>query len=364
MHHQRTAVVSWMRRHLWASSLWSGRQRSHRSSAVWAGCRLSWFRYHGRTSGGQRMPVSPLPHVESPGVRCVRWWLPMSSPGRPTAGRDSVSSRHCTHCPGAVRRNSSRSLPASGPISASRIDCRGSKTWAGSPFGPAGPDSAGWPTRCSLRESLIADRHQVSRALARFASGAYDLVWCFDVRAWVLAGAPDLAPAVIDLDDLEHFKIWGRLAIDPTDESTARRPVSAWPARQSLFAARSLSLGPPVSLGVDPGRANGCLQSSLTPIGPPPAGSSGVAVVPNAYARPDRPVGRSSIGSPPVVLFHGTLRYPPNADAARWLVGRIAPALRELVPDVQSVWWAWGIRATSVSMTHPLPLLSGRCRTS
>ena len=57
--------------------------------------------------------------------------------------------------------------------------------------------------------------------------------------------------------------------------------------------------------------------------------------MPNAYPRPNGPVGRSRIGSPPVVLFHGTLRYPPNADGARWLVERIAPALRTVVPDVR-----------------------------
>ena len=46
-------------------------------------------------------------------------------------------------------------------------------------------------------------------------------------------------------------------------------------------------------------------------------------------------MGRSAVGSPPVVLFHGTLRYPPNADAVAWLVGRIGPALRALVPDAR-----------------------------
>jgi glycosyltransferase involved in cell wall biosynthesis len=178
----------------------------------------------------------------------------------------------------------------------------------------------------------VTDRHQVSRALARFASGTYDLVWCFDVRAWVLAGAPDLAPAVIDLDDLEPYKIWGRLAIDPTDKSTA---VSRWrglPGRaySQLEARRWARLYRSASIRA----ARTVVCSPLDADRATASGIKGVAVVPNAYARPDRPVGRSSIGSPPVVLFHGTLRYPPNADAARWLVGRIAPALRELVPDV------------------------------
>jgi glycosyltransferase involved in cell wall biosynthesis len=36
-----------------------------------------------------------------------------------------------------------------------------------------------------------------------------------------------------------------------------------------------------------------------------------------------------------VVLFHGTLRYPPNVDAARWLAGGIGPVLRTLVPEAR-----------------------------
>jgi glycosyltransferase involved in cell wall biosynthesis len=38
---------------------------------------------------------------------------------------------------------------------------------------------------------------------------------------------------------------------------------------------------------------------------------------------------------PPTVLFPGTLRYPPNADAAGYLAGEVGPVLRTLVPDVR-----------------------------
>jgi glycosyltransferase involved in cell wall biosynthesis len=60
-----------------------------------------------------------------------------------------------------------------------------------------------------------------------------------------------------------------------------------------------------------------------------------VTAVPNAYELPDQPVGRIDVGSPPIILFQGTLRYPPNADAARWLVDQIAPALRAQIPDAR-----------------------------
>ena len=56
------------------------------------------------------------------------------------------------------------------------------------------------------------DRAQVQRAIARFMSGRYDLVWFFGPRPWVLAGKPVFAPTVLDLIDLEDEKILARLS--------------------------------------------------------------------------------------------------------------------------------------------------------
>jgi glycosyltransferase involved in cell wall biosynthesis len=64
-------------------------------------------------------------------------------------------------------------------------------------------------------------------------------------------------------------------------------------------------------------------------------GVARVAVVPNGYRRVEDPVGGVEVGSPPTVLFAGTLRYPPNAEAARFLVGEVRPQLVALVPDVR-----------------------------
>ncbi len=56
------------------------------------------------------------------------------------------------------------------------------------------------------------DRAQVQRAIARFMSGRYDLVWFFGPRPWGLAGQPVFAPTVLDLIDLEDEKILARLS--------------------------------------------------------------------------------------------------------------------------------------------------------
>ena len=62
------------------------------------------------------------------------------------------------------------------------------------------------------------------------------------------------------------------------------------------------------------------------------AGVPRVEVVPNGYRLVGDPVGRPTVGDPPTVLFAGTLRYPPNADGARFLVDEVGPLLRRLVP--------------------------------
>ncbi|HXA32234.1 MAG TPA: glycosyltransferase family 4 protein [Acidimicrobiales bacterium] len=190
----------------------------------------------------------------------------------------------------------------------------------------------------------IGDRRRVSHALRRFASAPYDLVWCFNVRAWILAGAPQRTPAVIDLDDLEHLKIRGRLSIDagdraPDQAAKSRRRYAAvdrwerWPGQawSQLEALRWVQLYRRASTRV----ARTVVCSPLDADRATSSGVKRVTVVPNGYELPDQPVGRIGVGSPPNVLFQGTLRYPPNADAARWLVGQIAPALRAQIPDAR-----------------------------
>ena len=187
-------------------------------------------------------------------------------------------------------------------------------------------------------------RREVTRALAAFSGAAPDLVWFFDLRSWVLSGGPRPAPAVLDLDDLEHHKIQGRLSVDPDDDQRGSAPGGSGPRRAGgrmsripgrtlsrLDAARWARLSRTASSRVE--RTVVC--SELDAERAAADGIERLAVVPNAYARPTRPAGRSDVGQPPVVLFHGTLRYPPNADAARWLARGIAPALRARVPEVE-----------------------------
>lgn len=177
------------------------------------------------------------------------------------------------------------------------------------------------------------ERGAVVGALEQFLTGRYDLVWCFGVRSWVLSGQPSFAPTVIDFDDLEDQKILARLSIPrpgrrgwlDAARSAAGRAFSELEVRRwrHLYRLAGRSAAATVvcsSLDAHRARAGGVAK---------------VDVVPNAYRLMAPPVGRESVASPPTLVFQGTLRYPPNADGARFLVREVGPALRELVPQAR-----------------------------
>jgi glycosyltransferase involved in cell wall biosynthesis len=58
-----------------------------------------------------------------------------------------------------------------------------------------------------------------------------------------------------------------------------------------------------------------------------------VAVVPNGYQAPALPLGRTQVGNRPTLLLAGSFGYPPNADAAQFLVADVWPRIRERRPD-------------------------------
>ncbi len=177
------------------------------------------------------------------------------------------------------------------------------------------------------------DRASVERALARFMSGRYDLVWVFGARPWVLTGEQAFAPTIVDLDDLEDQKILARLSVPHpaglSRPARLRRSVGRVVAHEEMRRWRRLyrrtaeqAAAIVVCSRLDAGRVH-------------PGQRASVAVVPNGYRFVERPVGRSTIGTPPTVLFQGLLSYPPNIDAARVLADEVGPMLRALVPGVQ-----------------------------
>ena len=182
-------------------------------------------------------------------------------------------------------------------------------------------------------ELAVRNRDPVTAALARFATGRYDLVWYFGIRPWTLVGGLEPAPFVLDLVDLEDAKIAARLDVPraPTTgvrERLVRSVGRVW-SRSELARWRRLQ----VAAGRKASATVVC--SELDAQRARASGAPRIEVIPNAYRDPDPPLGRVEVEGPPTVLFQGTLRYPPNADGARFLVDEVGPILRSLVPDVR-----------------------------
>lgn len=60
--------------------------------------------------------------------------------------------------------------------------------------------------------------------------------------------------------------------------------------------------------------------------------------VPNGVdTRALRPAPRAPADRPPVLLYTGTMSYPPNAEGLRWLLAELWPRIRRAVPDAQLV---------------------------
>jgi glycosyltransferase involved in cell wall biosynthesis len=57
-------------------------------------------------------------------------------------------------------------------------------------------------------------------------------------------------------------------------------------------------------------------------------------VVPNGYDLPPSALGRTTVGSPPNILYQGLLTYLPNVDGVTQLVEQILPRVRAVRPDV------------------------------
>jgi glycosyltransferase involved in cell wall biosynthesis len=163
-----------------------------------------------------------------------------------------------------------------------------------------------------------------ARAQVRaWAGGPYDLLWCDNPATWLAVGSIIDAPTVVDLDDLEDDKVLARLALRPAATSPGarvRRAIQVEEARRwaSLEASVASTAEAVCVCTADDTRR---FPSAV--------------VVPNGYDPPAKPLGRSATRCPPTFLFAGLLTYPPNADAARTLVGEVGPRLRALVPDAR-----------------------------
>lgn len=194
-------------------------------------------------------------------------------------------------------------------------------------FGPA--TRLRWLFSASTIQTATRDYGDVRAAFTQWAEDRYDLVWFSKAHTYAALGRPRLGPTIVDLDDLEDRKILAQL------DARRRDPAARHPVRDALAGVQArLDAGRWTRLQHRIARETEavvvCSDLDAERLGVPNA-----HVVPNGYPRPEVAWGRVPVGSPPTVLFAGLLYYPPNSDAARWLVQEILPHLRRLVPGIE-----------------------------
>ncbi|HXW35949.1 MAG TPA: hypothetical protein VEJ87_15345, partial [Acidimicrobiales bacterium] len=176
------------------------------------------------------------------------------------------------------------------------------------------------------------ERDPHAAALFREWAGAYDFVWVSRAATFEVLGRPHLAPTVVDLDDLEDWKILARIEAIDADKRTGG-PVSRQSDREpSTSALREIASRARKVAARTQGRLNAerwrRFQRSIASeveqialasvIDRARLGAPNTTVVPNGYEVPTRPVGRRDVGDPPTLLFPGNFCYAPNSDAAQW----------------------------------------------
>jgi glycosyltransferase involved in cell wall biosynthesis len=165
-----------------------------------------------------------------------------------------------------------------------------------------------------------------------FASNSYDLVWFSTAATFAWMGRPRLGPTIVDLMDLEDVKARQTsllLRRGPTGSGLRQAVhVKSRAAMHRVNAHDWKVFQRSVAADVD--RVILCSDEDVRRSGIPNA-----AAVPNTYGRPERKLGRPEVGSPPVILFQGSLHYAPNIDAVDWLIDDVAPHLWAQLPGAQ-----------------------------
>jgi hypothetical protein len=191
-----------------------------------------------------------------------------------------------------------------------------------------------WAARRGLPVEVVMARADRAPgvALRNWVRPPYDVVWFSTARSYEWLGRPELGPTIVDLDNLEDVKSHLRADLLADELRSPRMRGSV----RRRFAWYQVRLN-----GSDWGRFQRSVAARVervviaSDLDAARSGLSNVAVIPNTYPRPERPLGNPAASKPPVVLFQGNLCYPPNIDAAQWLATAIGPLVRSAVPAAE-----------------------------
>jgi glycosyltransferase involved in cell wall biosynthesis len=199
----------------------------------------------------------------------------------------------------------------------------------------AGLRRAGWLVAGQVPSAFVGrDYGGIRRQFRSWSRGRYDLVWIGGAECYLPLRGLVHGPTIVDLDNLEDYKIARRPTGSPGPSGGVRhgplggvrralsrvsalRDARLWRKLQADIAAQTEAVV--VCSEIDRARL----------------GARNGFVIPNGYAYQEQPLGRVSVGHPPVVSFIGFLPYLPNFDAAQYLVQAIAPIVRARLPEVR-----------------------------
>lgn len=142
------------------------------------------------------------------------------------------------------------------------------------------------------------------------------------------AAAPPTAKRVLIAQNIEYL-LTAQLANSfPRARTRIRYRLEVGKTRR--FEAAAFQSADAVVVMSDQDRARALPLAGKTPVLVHPNGVS-----PSDYRFPPRGLIGNDALTAPVVLFIGTLGYQPNADGIRWFCERVAPRIRDRVPNVE-----------------------------
>ncbi len=166
----------------------------------------------------------------------------------------------------------------------------------------------------------ILSRHWIRRA-------NYDVVWYNRERIWLEVRGLISGSSIIDIDDLEDVLLdrWLRIGKTPSGLAAKASEVAAMKEDASWWRSSHRITG---------GEADLCVfasESDRRHFGP----CRRSLVVQNTYDAPVEEGRLNRLGGLSEVLLQGLMTWPPNADAAAWLVEDIAPRIRATYPSLR-----------------------------
>lgn len=186
-------------------------------------------------------------------------------------------------------------------------------------------------TRSGLPRRLVSrDWTSLRDATQRAVSGStFDLTWLAHAQSFVAVSDVVAGTFVVDIDNLADEAIRHRRAARNPDAGTRRTVRDVMAQRlDAIDEARWARLHAEISRSA--AAVTVCSELDRERLG-----VSNAVVVPNGAAIPRGAVLRTADSNHPVVTMIGLLTYEANADAARYFVKDILPALRRRLPDVE-----------------------------